>query len=171
MYTPRGGGRGGRGVGGRSGGGRGVGGRSDGGGTQGGDVQGGEDSSDADSESDAGGDSGLAQPAGNVDAELPPWHEQLGHADLRARERELREARGLSVLDLAEKAGLRSGDVANLENGRTFPVPESTLIALEDVLGEALPRPGPTSPLCDKEPLCWHRSDGESNRTLYVYIF
>ena len=104
----------------------------------------------------------------DVDAELPRWHEQLGHADLRTRERELREARGLSVHDLAEKAGLRSGDVANLENGRTFPVPESTLIALEGVLGEALPRPGPTGPLCDKEPLCWHRPNGESNRTLDV---
>ena len=69
--------------------------------------------------------------------------------------------------ELAEKAGLRIGLVANVENGREFPVREPTLAALESVLGE-LERPGPTGPLCDKEPLRWRRSNGEWNHALYV---
>ena len=102
-----------------------------------------------------------------MDAELPPWHEQLGHDELRKRVTELREARGLTVKVLAEKAGLRIGLVANVENGREFPVREPTLAALESVLGE-LERPGPTGPLCDKEPLRWRRSNGEWNHALYI---
>ena len=102
-----------------------------------------------------------------MDAELPPWHEQLGHDGVRKRVTEQREAQGLTVEELAEKAGLQIGLVANVENGREFPVRESTLAALESVLGE-LERPGPTGPLCDKEPLHWRRSNGEWNRALYI---
>ena len=52
------------------------------------------------------------------------------------RLRELREAAGLSRLDLALKAGLKPGTVRDLEQGRRKPQ-WATVLALAGALGES----------------------------------
>jgi transcriptional regulator with XRE-family HTH domain len=50
------------------------------------------------------------------------------------RLRQLREAKGLSQMELAEAAGMWTNTVSRLENGRHTP-PWSAVIALADALG------------------------------------
>ncbi len=54
---------------------------------------------------------------------------------LRLRLREMREAKGLSQLQLAEAAGIRQGTISALETGKSKGIDFSTAEALAKALG------------------------------------
>jgi transcriptional regulator with XRE-family HTH domain len=69
--------------------------------------------------------------AKNIKTEAPP--EVPVHVELGARVRELRLLRGLTLADLAERAGFGKASLSRIENGRKVP-PIGTLARIASVL-------------------------------------